>query len=51
MLSISEVASILNISEMTVRRKLKSSLIKGVKVGKMWRISAEEVERIKREGV
>lgn len=51
MLTIKQVAEALNVSTITIMRRLYSGAIKGVKVGKIWRISAEEVERIKREGV
>lgn len=51
MLTISEVAKELKLSEMTIFRYLKSGKIKGVKIGKNWRVKQEEVERIKEEGV
>ena len=45
------IKQVLNVSTITIVRRLYSGVIKGVKVGNRWRISAEEVERIKREGV
>ena len=45
-----EVAKILNISRATVFRALKSGRIKGVKFGNNWRVSEEELERVKKEG-
>lgn len=45
-----EVASILKVHEMTVIRHIRSGEIKAVKIGCGWRISEQELERIKREG-
>ena len=50
MLTIQEVADILRVHRMTIFRHLSSGTIKGIRVGKSWRISEEELERIKREG-
>lgn len=51
MLTIKEVADALRVHEITIFRHLKDGKIKGVKIGKSWRISEEELERIKRQGV
>ena len=51
MLTIKEVANDLKVHEMTILRHLNYGNIKGVKIGKSWRISEEELERIKRQGV
>ena len=51
MLTIKEVASDLKVHEMTILRHLNNKSIKGVKIGKSWRISEEELERIKQYGV
>jgi len=51
MLSIKDVADALNINPMTVFRYIQKGRIKAVKVGRDWRISAEELERIKKEGM
>lgn len=50
MLTIKEVAENLKVCQMTVFRAIYSGKIKAVKMGKGWRVSKEEVERIKREG-
>lgn len=46
MLTIEDVAKRLHISIMTVRRYIDSGQIKAVKIGKVWRISQEELNRI-----
>lgn len=51
MFTVEQVAEILNIAKITVFRHLKSGKIKGVKIGNVWRISIEEVDRIKQEGI
>jgi excisionase family DNA binding protein len=51
MLTVEQVAEILNVAKITIFRHLKTGQIKGVKIGNVWRISVEEVERIKKEGV
>lgn len=43
-----EVAEIFKWHEETVRRKIASGEIKAVKLGKAYRISEEEIERLKR---
>lgn len=50
MFTIQEVADILRVHRMTIFRHLQDGTIKGIRVGKSWRISEEELERIKREG-
>lgn len=50
MLTIKQVADELNVCRMTIMRHLTKGNIKGIRVGRSWRISREEVERIKREG-
>ena len=49
MLRIREVARELNVSERTVLRLIKSGKINAVRVGNQWRISQEEVKRLKGE--
>ena len=51
MLTIKEVANALKVHEMTILRHLNNNSIKGVKIGKSWRISEEELERIKENGI
>lgn len=46
MLTIEDVARELHISIMSVRRYIESGQIKAVKIGKVWRISQEELNRI-----
>lgn len=48
--TIKEVAQMLKVHEITILRHLENGNIKGVKIGKSWRISEEELEKIKREG-
>jgi excisionase family DNA binding protein len=50
MLTIKQVAEALNVCAMTIMRHLTKGTIRGIKVGKSWRISQEELDRIKREG-
>ena len=50
MLTIKEVANALNVHEITIFRHLKDGKIKGVKIGKSWRISKEELSRIMEKG-
>lgn len=50
MLTIEDVASELKVAPMTIYRVLKLGKVKGVKIGAIWRISEDELERIKREG-
>ena len=51
MKNIKETANELGISVMTVRRLIGSKKIKAVKILSSWRISEEEIEKIKKEGV
>ena len=50
MYKVNEVAQILKVHTNTIFRALKQGRIKGVKIGNVWRISEEEVNRIKKEG-
>lgn len=50
MLTIDEVAQILKVHRMTILRHIYRKDIKAVKTGQSWRISEEELEKIKREG-
>lgn len=50
MLTIKQVAEALNVCAMTIMRHLTKGTIRGVKVGKSWRISQEELDRIMKEG-
>ena len=50
MLTIKQVAEELNVCQMTIIRHLSKGNIKGIRVGRAWRISREEVDRIKKEG-
>ena len=51
MLTVEQLAEALNVHKITIFRYLKSGRIRGVKIGNVWRISEEEVNRIKRVGV
>lgn len=46
-----QVAEALNLNERTVRNWINDGKILAVKLGREWRVSDEEVERIKKEGV
>lgn len=50
MLTIDDVANALKVTNMMIYKAVKSGKIKAIKVGSIWRISEEELERIKREG-
>ena len=49
--SIKEVAEILNFKERTVRKWIECKEINAVKILGCWRISKEELERLKRGGI
>lgn len=51
MLTTEQLAETLNVAKITIFRYLKSGRIRGVKIGNIWRISEEEVERIKKVGI
>jgi excisionase family DNA binding protein len=44
MLSLEEVAYRLNVSVQTVRRLIDSGQLKGVKVGRQWRVRQEDLD-------
>lgn len=46
-----EFADILKLNERTVRNWINDGKIKAVKLNSEWRVSEEELERIKKEGV
>jgi acetyl-CoA synthetase len=46
--TVQEVARLLKCSDQTVRKFIKGSTLRGVKVGRGWRISHEEVARLTR---
>jgi len=57
MYSLADVAKILNLSEMTIRRMVNRykngetvNVIKAVKIGRRWRVTEEEVDRIRNGG-
>lgn len=49
MLDIKQVAKELSLSEKTIRNHINSGKIKAVRIGNVWRISEEEVKRLKGE--
>ena len=51
MLSVYEVAEQLGVHFRTIIRWIKEGKLKGVKVGKQWKISKEELERVKNNGL
>lgn len=50
-MKIPKAATMLERSEHTVRNWVRSGVIHAVKLGRDWDISAEEVERIKQDGL
>jgi excisionase family DNA binding protein len=44
-LSVCDIANILKLSELTIRRYLKSKKLTGLKVGRFWRIEKEALDR------
>lgn len=50
MLTTTELAKELKVSRITIFRAIYCGKIKAIKIGNGWRVSEEEVERIKREG-
>lgn len=50
-LSPTELANRLRVSRQYILKCLIDGKIKGIKLGKVWRISVAEVERIEREGI
>lgn len=50
MYTVTEVAGMLRISKATVFRALQVGKIKGIKIGNIWRVSEEELQRIMKEG-
>lgn len=51
MLTVKDVADALKVHEMTIFRYLQKGKIKGIKIGNVWRISQDELQRIMREGL
>lgn len=50
MLSVKEVAKELNVHPNTIFKNLQNGKIKGIKIGYVWRISKEEIDKIKSKG-
>jgi len=46
LLKIQDVAEILKVSEGTIRRMLDRGELKGIRVGRLWRIPQTEVDRL-----
>jgi len=51
MMTLRQVAAEVMVSMPTIYRWLKSGKLKAVKMGKVWRVGEDEVERLKKEGV
>ena len=49
--TVEQVAALLDISSQTVRKYVKFGLIKATKVGRKWVVSGEELARILKEGI
>lgn len=43
--NVMEVSEILNVTEQTVRKHLRYSLLKGKKIGKRWYIEGKEIKK------
>lgn len=50
MYTINEVAEMLRVQPMMIYNALYDGKIKGIKIGRVWRIKQQEVDRIMREG-
>ena len=48
--SISQLARALSVSYATVRRLVRSGHIRAIRIRRLWRIPAEEVQRLREEG-
>ncbi len=46
MYTVTEVAEILKLHRETVAEMLRTGRIKGVKIGKVWRVSQEELDKL-----
>jgi excisionase family DNA binding protein len=42
--TITEIATLLQVSEEMIREKVRSGVIKGIKIGKVWRIPEENLK-------
>ena len=51
MLKVKEVADFFRVKELTIYRWLHAGKLKGMKVGREWRIPEEEVKRLVEEGI
>ena len=51
MYSLTEAADKVDVHVNTIRRWIKEGKIKAVKMGKNWKISEDELERVLKEGI
>ena len=51
LLTIQEVAEVLKIAQSTIRRWLNEGKMKGVKLGRQWRVKQSELDRIIEQGI
>ena len=51
MVSLYEAADILNVHANTLKKWISQGKVNAVKMGRAWKLSEDEVERIKKEGV
>lgn len=49
--TLQEVSTVLGINYMTLVRYARTGRIKAVKIGRVWRVSDEELTRIQNEGI
>ncbi|MGO9201566.1 MAG: helix-turn-helix domain-containing protein [Limisphaerales bacterium] len=49
-LTIAQVARALNIHPETARRLLRKTRLRGIKVGSRWRVPAQELARVEKQG-
>ncbi|GAJ13290.1 unnamed protein product [marine sediment metagenome] len=46
LLTIKDVAEILKVSQGTIRRMLDRGELKGIRIGRLWRIAQSEIDRL-----
>ena len=49
--TVQEVAKEFGVNEITIKRLIYNNKINAIKIGNRWKISDEEFERMKKEGV
>lgn len=49
--TVKEVAEMFSVATSTIRKKLRKGDLKGIKIGKVWRIKRTEIQRYCKEGI